>query len=144
MNMSITSTFGAPSTLDVSVDSDTPLVSIPTLDIAALQCSFTRVRWAKSITLSIREDRMRIKCPGKVVYRIFTGTGEKDACNQHFNQYFETHEIAADMVIRLSDDEQDFAPTAKRRGGRGGGGGRKIRRNVSVDPICQVPRRRQS
>jgi hypothetical protein len=62
-----------------------------------------------------------------------------DMCNVHFNEYFESHEIAVDMVMRLSDNEDDFVAgnykesrfNKRDRGGR------------DDEPICQVPKRRK-
>jgi hypothetical protein len=75
---------------------------------------------------------LKFKCSTPVVWLIYLPNGTVlPACDCHFNKYFETHEIAADMVMRLSDDEDDFVAQGKG----------KINKPEQVDPICRVPRR---
>lgn len=83
----------------------------PSIDICKLQCSSMHVRRGS------RSDnpKFKSKCKARVVYRIFTEDGQVlDKCNHHFNQYFESHDVAPEMVMRLSDDEEDFLPAARR------------------------------
>src|ERR1700722_4251334 len=87
----------------------------------------------------IREKK---RCDSIPVFRVFT-PAPLDMCNVHFNEYFESHEIAVDMVMRLSDNEDDFVAgnyKASRFNKR------SDRADVDVDdpdePICQVPKPR--
>jgi hypothetical protein len=76
------------------------------------------------------------------VYRVFT-PDPLDMCNAHFNQYFESHEIAVDMVMRLSDNEDDFVAgnyKASRFNKRSDGNDSDPDER---EPICQVPKRRK-
>lgn len=93
------------------------------------------------------------QCKLRAVYRIFTpDEGPLDRCDFHFNMYFESHDIEADMVMRLSDDEKDFAyprrldnmmPNGGKGNGSGNGNskGKRIREPIR-EPICQVPKPR--
>jgi hypothetical protein len=133
-------------------------VSDITIDLSSLQCYVTidrsemfypspKLKERYRIGSKFREPRLvttKVQCQGQVVFRIFRDDGSHlDACNQHFNEYFESHEIGADMVMRLSDDEEDFLPVARR-------GRERKRMNVSasvsasanIEPLCRVPKRR--
>ena len=103
------------------------------------------VRLHCHVVCSIRyhhDGRIREKkrCDSIPVFRVFTPT-PLDMCNVHFNEYFESHEIAVDMVMRLSDNEDDFVAgnyKASRfnKRDRGGSG------HSDDEPICQVPKPR--
>jgi len=87
---------------------------------------------------TIREKK---RCDSMPVYRVFTPV-PLDMCNAHFNEYFESHEIEVDMVMRLSDNEDDFVPgnyKASRFNKRDRGDSDPDER----EPICQVPKRRK-
>lgn len=85
---------------------------------------------------------LKERCVDTAVYRVFVGEEELDMCNLHFNQYFETHEIEADMVTRLSDNEEDFTHNGRNYKGKDKDSAkRKTRRYISLDePMCRVPR----
>jgi len=106
-----------------------PVTAPVPISIPALQCYKISTR-----THSAAQDFIVKKyCKWKVVYRIFTPEGVvMDACNVHFNEYFESHEIGPEMVMRLSDDEDDFIQA----------GHDKRVRDCAPEPICQVPRPR--
>lgn len=93
----------------------------PPIDTSKLRCYVMRTR--KTLIsrkkLATIAEKYRAKyskpisykrhCKSPVVYRIFATDGQVlDACNMHFNVYFEKHEIAAEMVMRLSEDEDDY------------------------------------
>ena len=106
-------------------------------DLRKLQCYVVH-------TQHFRGGRIDVApCNGIVVFRVFTPSGALDMCNSHFNEYFETHEIEPEMVMRLSDDEDDFiiGPSKcgkrKRNGNASSSGG-----SSNGEPICQVPKPR--
>jgi hypothetical protein len=84
--------------------------------------------------------RGKKRCDSMPVYRVFTPQ-PLDMCNAHFNEYFESHEIGAEMVMRLSDNEDDFVPgnyKASRLNGK-----RDHGEDEPDTPICQVPKRKK-
>jgi hypothetical protein len=120
-------------------ESVTVPVSVPA---PVLQCYKISTR-----THSAAQDFIVKKyCKWKVVYRIFTPEGTVlDACNVHFNEYFESHEIGPEMVMRLSDDEDDFIQAGhnKRESGESATDvGIEPEPEPEPEPICQVPRPR--
>jgi len=119
--------------------------SPPSIDISMLQCYVVRNRtrtWLPAPRQSQsplsqpvcppepQTVTKQVQCETRVVYRVFCPKGiVLDMCNQHFNEYFERRNIDARMVVRLSDDEQDFVPAARRgkkRNGSGSGNGAHI------------------
>ena len=138
-------------------------------DLSTLTCvgesrrTWTQLSEAELALLSPRAQDMRVmrakaKCKSTVVYMVFppdAPTQPLPLCNQCFNEYFESHEIEADMVMRLSDDEDDFTTgdnrSKKRRreqkadgnGNGNGNGNRNGNGKHAAQPICQVPRPRR-
>jgi hypothetical protein len=95
----------------------------PSIDLSLLQCYVVRTRtrtWLPATRESVPAPQpqlitKQVQCETRVVYRVFRANRPPlDMCNQHFNEYFERHNVGANMVVRLSDDEQDFVPAARR------------------------------
>jgi hypothetical protein len=121
-------------------------------DIYTLVCAGERRSWSQLSQSEIEQlspkaqdmriTRAKAKCKSTVVYMVFPPDSPQSQqsplplCNQCFNEYFESHEIEADMVMRLSDDEDDFTTGDNRS--------KKHRRvQHANEPICQVPRSRR-
>jgi hypothetical protein len=107
----------------VITDSDNHHSTVTRIDLSLLQCYVTRTRtrtWMpatrdKSVIPEPQLITKQVRCETRVVYRVFRDRRPPlDMCNQHFNEYFERHNVGADMVMRLSDDEEDFVPAARR------------------------------
>lgn len=132
----------APATITSSMNDQS--LSEVEIDISSLHCAGSRtIRFKLSrkqlLQLSpsmqskySRGTKRSIKCKAVAVYMVLPD--KLPMCNQHFNEYFETHEIEAEMVMRLSDDEDDFGNAAHNYPKK-----RKKSRTTG-DPICQVPR----
>lgn len=126
---------------------------ISAVDIDQLACIGEKTKWSQLSQTQIKQlspeaqERyssgahkvrvVRAKCKSTVVYLVFPPRAPNyplPMCNHCFNEYFESHEIEAEMVMRLSDDEDDFTTgdnrSKKRRKmqrsqgcGNGNGGG---------------------
>ena len=95
----------------------------PSIDLSLLQCYVVRNRtrtWMPATRPSLPAPEpqtitKQVQCETRVVYRVFRDNRPPlDMCNQHFNEYFERRNIDASMVMRLSDNEEDFVPAARR------------------------------
>lgn len=97
-----------------------------------------------------RINRSKRPCKAIVVYVVFPPDGRPEPslpmCNQCFNEYFESHEIEAEMVMRLSDDESDFVTGDKRARMAQRRRRQRLARESAANsaansaPLCQVPR----
>jgi hypothetical protein len=138
----------ATATMEIVRDDSVTLTELTESEISLLRCVGNRtiqrfklsrkqlIRLSPSMQSKYSKGTPRnVKCRSTVVYMVFPD--KLPMCNQHFNEYFETHEIEAGMVMRLSDDEDDFAnsarnyPKRRKKSSRSNGNG--------DEPVCQVP-----
>jgi hypothetical protein len=109
--------------LSIHIVPSDDLPAAPAIDLSLLQCYVVRNRtrtWMPATRPSLPAPEpqtitKQVQCETRVVYRVFRDNRPPlDMCNQHFNEYFERRNIDASRVIRLSDDEEDFVPAARR------------------------------